>query len=188
MLCDICKKNEATIHYKEIVGGQQKSLNVCAECAQKHEKATGLNFGAFNLAEMLYNLGKLAGKDPADAKAAPEHKDLCCPHCGRTEKELKESGGRLGCADCYKSFAPILDGVFARVQRGKIHVGKRPKLRRGAADGGTAAAARLAALRKELAELVKVENYEKAAQVRDAIRELEMAAAPEKKTSPETEA
>ena len=40
----------------------------------------------------------------------------------------------------------------------------------------------------ELAELVKVENYEKAAQVRDAIRELEMTSAPEKKSSPETEA
>ena len=187
MLCDICKKNEATIHYKEIVGGQQKSLNICAECAQKHEKETGLNFGAFNLAEMLCNLGKLAAGEPQEEKSAPPAKELACPHCGRTVKELKESGGRLGCADCYRSFAPILDGVFSRVQRGKVHVGKRPSRKRGA-GGAAATAAHLAALKKELAELVKVENYEKAAQVRDAIRELEKAAEPKKKTSPETEA
>jgi len=186
MLCDICKKNEATIHYKEIVGGQQKSLNICAECAQKHEKETGLNFGAFNLAEMLCNLGKLAAGEQEE-KTAPPAKELACPHCGRTVKELKESGGRLGCADCYRSFAPILDGVFSRVQRGKVHVGKRPSRKRGV-GGAAAAAAHLAALKKELAELVKVENYEKAAQVRDAIRELEKAAEPKKSSAPETEA
>ncbi len=173
MLCDICKKNEATIHYKEIVGGQQKSLNVCAECAQKHEKASGMNFGAFNLAEMLFNLGKLSGKPEADAeKSAPPQP--VCKQCGRTVKDLHDSGGRLGCAECYSSFAPLLEDVLTRVQRGKVHVGKRPGVKRRSNAGNAAvAAAKLAALRKELAGLVKVENYEKAAQVRDAIRELE---------------
>ncbi|MBQ4336646.1 MAG: UvrB/UvrC motif-containing protein [Lentisphaeria bacterium] len=179
MLCDICKKNEATIHYKEIVGGQQKSLNVCAECAQKHEKASGMNFGAFNLAEMLFNLGKLSG-GPEMAKEASLPEQLTCPQCGRTVKDLHDSGGRLGCAACYKSFAPLLEDVLNRVQRGRVHVGKRPGVkRRNTAGNAAVTAAKLAALREELARLVKVENYEKAAQVRDAIRELENAAKPE---------
>ena len=28
MLCEICQKNEATIHIQEIVGGQKKSLHL----------------------------------------------------------------------------------------------------------------------------------------------------------------
>ena len=186
MLCDICKKNEATIHYKEIVGGQQKSLNVCAECAQKHEKASGMNFGAFNLAEMLFNLGKLSGKPAAETDTAEPPPQPVCKQCGRTVKDLHDSGGRLGCAACYTSFAPLLEDVLTRVQRGKVHVGKRPGLKRRSNAGNPAVtAAKLAALRKELASLVKVENYEKAAQVRDAIRELEKAAA--EKTAPKEE-
>ncbi|MBR4957780.1 MAG: UvrB/UvrC motif-containing protein [Lentisphaeria bacterium] len=176
MLCDICKKNEATIHYKEIVGGQQKSLNVCAECAQKHEKASGMNFGAFNLAEMLFNLGKHAGK-PAEEPEISVPEPLTCKACGRTVRDLHDSGGRLGCAGCYTSFAPLLEDVLNRVQRGKVHVGKRPGAKRRNAGNAAVNAAKLAALRKELDTLIKVENYEKAAQVRDAIRELEKTAA-----------
>ena len=161
MLCDICKKNEATIHYKEIVGGQQKSLNVCAECAQRHEKASGMNFGAFNLAEMLFNLGKHAGK-PAEEPEISVPEPMTCKACGRTVKDLHDSGGRLGCAGCYTSFAPLLEDVLNRVQRGKVHVGKRPGAKRRTAGNAAVNAAKLAALRKELDTLIKVENYEKA--------------------------
>ncbi len=172
MLCDICKKNEATIHYKEFVGGKQKSLNVCAECAREHEKSAGLNFGSFNLAEMLYNLGKLAENGPASAEPETPMPDLKCPRCGRTVAMLKKSGGRMGCPVCYAAFAPIMEDVLGHVQRGRVHVGKRPGCRR-TADGGAAAAARVIRLKQELAELVKAENYERAAQIRDVIRELE---------------
>lgn len=177
MLCDICKKNEATIHYKEIVGGQQKSLNVCAECAQKHEKASGMNFGAFNLAEMLFNLSKISPDGPPETEEKTAVKAPSCPRCGRTLKDLHNSGGRLGCAECYASFAQILEDVLEKVQRGKVHVGKRPGCKRRNPSGNAAVtAARLAALRKELEGLIKAENYEKAALMRDAIRELEKSA------------
>ena len=113
-------------------------------------------------------------------KEASLPEQLTCPQCGRTVKDLHDSGGRLGCAACYKSFAPLLEDVLNRVQRGRVHVGKRPGVkRRNTAGNAAVTAAKLAALREELARLVKVENYEKAAQVRDAIRELEKAAKPE---------
>ena len=67
--------------------------------------------------------------------------------------------------------------MLNRVQRGKVHVGKRPGAKRRTAGNAAVTAAKLAALRKELDTLIKVENYEKAAQVRDAIRELEKSAA-----------
>ena len=40
MLCDICKKNEATIHIKEMHHGKWTSLNLCAECAKNNNLDT----------------------------------------------------------------------------------------------------------------------------------------------------
>ena len=71
MLCDICKKNPATIHIKGVIGDDQKTLNLCSSCAAEHEKTSGINFGAFNLAEMLYNLEKLATARPEPAVPPP---------------------------------------------------------------------------------------------------------------------
>ncbi|MBC7195602.1 MAG: hypothetical protein H5U37_08105, partial [Caldisericia bacterium] len=33
MLCDICKKNEASIFITELINGEKKTLNLCFECA-----------------------------------------------------------------------------------------------------------------------------------------------------------
>ena len=33
MLCDICKKNKAVIHYAEVINNKVKKLNLCEKCA-----------------------------------------------------------------------------------------------------------------------------------------------------------
>ena len=35
MLCDNCKKNEATIHIKEVHDGKVVASNLCADCARE---------------------------------------------------------------------------------------------------------------------------------------------------------
>ena len=35
MLCQICKKNPATVHVQEIVNGEKRIMHFCAECAEK---------------------------------------------------------------------------------------------------------------------------------------------------------
>ena len=56
MLCEICKKNEATIHIQEIIGGQKKSMHLCSSCAAAKQQGEGLDLGPFNLAGLLYKL------------------------------------------------------------------------------------------------------------------------------------
>ncbi len=172
MLCDICKKNEATIHIKEISSGGHKILNLCSVCAAGHEKTAGFQFGAFNLAEMLYNLGKLgnsiAGKMASDMESAAN--EPVCPECGWTTAKLRKSGGRLGCAKCYQTFKSLIEDALINVHRGTIHLGKRPD---GQRNTDAVRRSELTALRKELDALIKQENYEQAAVVRDRIRELE---------------
>ena len=56
MLCEICHKNEATIHIQEIIGGQKKSMHLCSSCAAAKQQGEGLGFDPFNLAGLLYKL------------------------------------------------------------------------------------------------------------------------------------
>ena len=37
LLCELCNKNEATIHITKIVNGVKKEANICSECAGKSE-------------------------------------------------------------------------------------------------------------------------------------------------------
>ena len=39
MLCDNCKKNEATIHIKEVHDGKVVASNLCADCAREKEES-----------------------------------------------------------------------------------------------------------------------------------------------------
>ncbi len=170
MLCDRCKKNEATIHIETIHNGKRVKTNLCAECA-KHEEAQGaLAALGFNLAEVLFQ--KMTGNAPGGAekeKDAPGS-DIVCPVCQWTLEKIKAHNGQLGCPQCYQSFAPLIEDVISKVQKGKLHVGKRPGVIR--ADRG-ADELKLRKLKNLLSELVRREEYEDAARCRDDIRRLE---------------
>ena len=34
MLCQVCNKNEATVHYTKIINGEIEELHICEECAR----------------------------------------------------------------------------------------------------------------------------------------------------------
>jgi len=71
MLCEICHKNDATIHMQEILNGTKKTLNICSECASQH-KITGSDLDGLNLAEILYNLSSQMLSSPkGDGEGAP---------------------------------------------------------------------------------------------------------------------
>jgi len=36
MMCDRCKKNEASIYYTEIINGEKKEQHICEECAMEY--------------------------------------------------------------------------------------------------------------------------------------------------------
>ena len=176
MLCDNCKKNEATILIREIRNGKAVSLNLCAECARKKEAAGELNSLGFNLAEMLFDFGKLAGRkenaDAGDAVPVPENLiGTICPHCGTTIEDAVRSGGKFGCPECYTAFAGWIDATTAKCQSGHVHIGKRPA----GVDAGSVPARRLELekLREKLRSEIRREDYENAALSRDRIAALE---------------
>jgi protein arginine kinase activator len=158
MLCCICKEKEATVHLTQIAGDKMQKLDLCEECA----KSKGVNDPTgFSLADLLLGLG--ASQEIEQAAGGIE---LKCPTCGFTQADFKKAG-RLGCPDCYRTFAEALEGLLKTMHKGTRHVGKVPEALRQSRD----LADRLAALEKSLSKAVLEEDFERAAQLRDEIKQ-----------------
>ena len=153
----ICKQNPATVHLSELEGGKIKNVDVCEDCA----KRKGLNdTPGFALAEML--MGLVPAQETAEAGAG---EGIKCPFCGFTQADFKKAG-RLGCAQCYTSFAEGLESLLKTMHKGTRHVGKAPhsfKQNRDLTD-------RLKNLQKKLDQAVEEEDFEQAAGLRDEIK------------------
>lgn len=160
MICGKCSKNHATVHVTEVVNGVKKESHLCEECA----RAAGGKF-TFSITDILANL--IEPVKPAGGKAqeagAPR-----CPECGISYAEFKAKA-RLGCANDYEVFKtgllPLLEKVHGAVQ----HTGKTPHTVESVVRKET----ELARLKRELEGVIKAEDFEKAAQIRDRIRVIE---------------
>lgn len=169
MLCEICNKNEATIHIQEIVGGKKKSLHLCSTCAAAKQHGAGMDIGPFDLAGLLYKLSGAEGAEaPENAPEKEEKDELVCPVCAWDAEKLKKSG-RLGCGNCYKVFASLLTEPLKKMHRGGAHLGKQPV---GKGTELFRCRQELAHLQQKLQQAIEVEDYESAAELRDQINEL----------------
>ena len=92
-----------------------------------------------------------------------------CPTCGATLKDFRDSG-RLGCAECYRSFEPQLRDLLRRLHGSTHHVGERYT-----APGGEPVSEERSQqdLREQLRLAVETENFELAAELRDRLRVME---------------
>ena len=117
MVCMVCKQLEATVHLTQMVEGKIKKLDLCEGCA----KAKGIDDPTgFSLADLLMGLG--ASQELAQATG---NSGASCPTCGFTQADFKKSG-RLGCPECYRTFADGLQGLLKTMHKGTRHVGKVP--------------------------------------------------------------
>lgn len=158
MLCCICKEKEATVHLTQIAGDKMQKVDLCEECA----KTKGVNDPTgFSLADLLLGLG--ASQEIEQAGGGTEVK---CPRCGFTQADFKKAG-RLGCADCYKTFSEVLDGLLKTMHKATKHVGKVPEPLRQSRD----LMDRLKQLEKRLNKAIESEDFEEAAVLRDEIKQ-----------------
>ena len=161
MLCTICKEKPATVHLTQIVGDKMQKLDLCEDCA----KTKGINDPtSFGLADLDLVLGLGASQQLEQAAGGVE---LKCPRCGFTQADFKKSG-RLGCPECYVTFAEGLRGLLKTMHKGTRHTGKAPEALRATREN----ADKLKTLQTRLAKAIKDENYEQAALVRDEIKQL----------------
>ncbi|MBN1522611.1 MAG: UvrB/UvrC motif-containing protein [Candidatus Aureabacteria bacterium] len=160
MQCDICKKNEAVVHYAEVINGEIRKLNICEQCAK--DKGFGLEV-SFSLGDMLAGIIKDSSRD--SEKIIPSLEK--CEKCGMSYEEFKKTG-RLGCDNCYRIFEKKLIPILDTIHKQTRHKGKVPKAYRERFDK----IEKIRELNRKLKEAVENEEFEQAAVLRDKIKEM----------------
>jgi protein arginine kinase activator len=163
MLCQICGKNPATVHFTEIHDNKMSEIHVCERCAEEKGMQASASQHKFEIADLLAGM--------VDAMTQTEEArvgHVQCPRCGLLYSSFKETG-RLGCAECYAAFQFQLRPLLRRIHGDTRHRGKHPT--RG--GEGATLVRQIQRLHDELQRAVEREDFETAATVRDQIRKLE---------------
>lgn len=161
MLCQRCKKNQATVHLTDIVKNEKYERHLCDECAHD-EQVTMKSHTPIN---------ELLSSFVMEQSGARQLAGLECDACGTTFVEFRNNG-LLGCPNDYDVFEEALIPLMERAHgEGRTHhVGKVPG---GDHTESDKRRRELMELRRKLSEAVGQEDYENAAGLRDKIKELE---------------
>ena len=172
MLCQKCKKNNATIHYRENINGKVTEYSLCADCAAELERDGVIKFenpfsdfmrdGIFDFSSMLPSFFTSLNH----ALGSGESKR--CPVCGSTFDDIARSG-RIGCPQCYETFADELAATVNQLHGTSKPQGRIPK-RFGEKQNREA---EINALKEEQKKAIEAQEFEKAAELRDKIKALE---------------
>lgn len=164
MLCQNCNEKTASVHLTKIINGEKTELYLCEQCAREKGE---LNFTTepFSIQNLLAGIimpelhpGRNIMKQEIDQ----------CKNCQMSFAEFGKLG-RFGCSECYDEFGSRLSQMMRRIHGSDQHTGKIPERQ------GTVflKKRKIQELRKELQQAIVKEEFEKAAELRDQIYELE---------------
>ncbi len=163
MLCQKCNEKEANVHVTKIINGKKTEVHLCEECARQNDE---MNIETpFTMNNFLTSILDSIHSSPIKVDYI---KTTTCSKCGMNYGKFKQLG-RLGCSECYKIFDEKLMPLIKRIHGSEVHVGKVPKK----AGSKIRIKKEIMALKKELNSAVKKEEFERAAELRDKIKELE---------------
>lgn len=192
MKCDRCE-NQATIHEVTIRAGEKVERHLCEACARQLGVSVQQPADAATPLTSLLTQFVTVQTSAESARAQAMGQVQQCPACRLTFGSFK-TDGKLGCPLCYRAFESQLSSILQRAHEGGTHhSGKFPRrlarisaapdhpASRSQADSDAATdltalaekARRLASLRKHLTDAVAAEQYERAAQIRDELKQLQ---------------
>lgn len=174
MICQICKKNEASIHYKTNINGKQTEMYLCRECAEKNGIGKKVSFEPIDVIDGFLGkgtddiFGGLFAGMMNDSPSKNLNEPKVCPVCGMRFSDFLH-GGKIGCAECYDIFSQPLSSTVKRIHGGAEHCGKIPSEKAAVISDKR----KIEALKLKLNEAVEKQEYELAAKYRDEIKEIE---------------
>lgn len=166
MQCDHCD-SKASVFFTQIIDGQSKKSSLCEKCATERGVTDPEGFLIGHIQPVVHK-----GKTPPPAKSpepmVPEPASHpICPGCGFAFDDLKKTG-RLGCSECYQFFRDEIKQNLGGLHKGICHHGRVPEGMLEAFEKRQ----HLEKLQKEMEDAIQTEDYEKAAALRDEIKNL----------------
>ena len=162
MLCDNCKKREASVRYEENINGEKKKLNLCSLCSQK----LGITSANFMDNMLLSFFDEPLGLEYEKVK---EDK---CPICSYTFSDYLNTG-LFGCPSCYNTFESKIEPILKKLHGKSYHIKEdNEKIEKSVNNTSGNTVNEVDKLKKELDLAIAKEEYEKAAVIRDKIKEL----------------
>ena len=171
MKCQDCEK-PATFHITELTDDEPRELHLCEDHAREylsHSEATEVD-APQTLASALAQQLKVG----QTAEELARLDQQTCPVCGITFYEFRNHG-RLGCPHDYLAFSKELEPLLVNIHGDTQHTGKAPVHHPPDATEGM----ELIRLRRDMKEAIENEEYEKASELRDLIRQLHDGQTPE---------
>ena len=166
MKCQKCGADNANTHVKTIINGEFREYDLCSECARKLGYTNAFaDFGS-DFSGLLGSF--FTNVLPARTQATR------CEFCGSTYPEIAKTG-RVGCAHCYEVFADRLYPSIRRMHGNTTHCGKNSG-RQEAKEAKPAEMTKeekIADMKRQLDEAVREQNFERAAELRESIKEME---------------
>ncbi|UTC75790.1 UvrB/UvrC motif-containing protein [Treponema sp. OMZ 792] len=160
MICDMCKLNEAAVSVEQVADGVTKNIYLCPACSQR------LGFGMFS-ETIDISITKLLGSNDIDNDDCK--KSGQCPICGLSFRDI-ESKQIIGCTECFSFFKTEIMEILGKKKKNLKYSGFTSDDQVPETFFETHSSQEL---REELKKAVEIEDYERAAALRDEIKALE---------------
>lgn len=164
MLCQNCKRNDASVHLKRIINGETGELHLCSSCASVFGAADSV-FTAVPFSGIFSELGV------SPAAGRHSNKTLRCDTCGFTFDDISNTG-YPGCPDCYRVFSQKMRPMITKLHGRAVYKGRRLSGETVEKEEMKTPADETAVLRERLQRAVEEQNFELAAVLRDEILRL----------------
>ncbi|MBM4021933.1 MAG: DNA helicase UvrBC [Planctomycetes bacterium] len=168
MKCQKCDK-PAVFHITELETGEVRELHLCEDHARAYlnQAETG---GGEEPSQGGGLTGPLTVGQTADELALLDKK--ACDMCGITFFEFRNQG-RLGCPHDYVQFERELEPLISNIHGATRHTGRRPDRAATGQPESTAELTSVIGLREAMRTAIGQEDYERARELRDQIRDIE---------------
>ena len=168
MKCQICNINDAQIVFTQIVDNEKLVMQICSDCAR--DKGLSIEFETADVPDHTHDnpFDAMIENNQKITESNEEVPDITCPSCGLTYKDFKSSG-LFGCDNCHVAYGKHIKDILIKIHGFAVHESTEHKKTSPRAETRD----ELKQLRSSLEHCVSIEEYEKAAELRDKITELQ---------------
>jgi protein arginine kinase activator len=169
-LCQSCGIRPAAVEFIQVTGNERREIALCRECAATH--GVGMQLDAFQrLAQLLMHQMRPVSQVSEEWQTAMT---TTCSKCGLVFEQFVQTG-LLGCPQCYTDFHDILMPVLRRLHGVVKQSPTEPGTPRPASEPQPMEETETSLrerLETELQRALDEENFERAALIRDQLRNL----------------